>query len=441
MKARPGDDRAAQRERALGWHADHMSDAAPPTGTRRARLWRAAESAGVPLRAILVTVGVVVLVYLAAKVVVRLRDVLLLFVVAGFVALLLNPLVVVLQRVLRRRGIAVTVVTLLAVLAFGGLTTAFGLPLVNAISHFADDLPSYVTKAQHGKGWIGHLAMRYHLQNWVRKNAPKLAGYARDLARPALSLGEGALSLMFSLLTIFVLVILLMLEGPKLRSGLLSLMSEERARRYSQVAREVNRSVTGYMLGDFTTSVIAGVVVLVTLLSLGVPFPELCALWVALVDFLPMIGGALAGIPVVLLATTQGLPAGIITLVVFLVYTQVENHVLNPVVMSRTVRVNPLIVLVSILVGASLGAWIGGIFGGFVAALLAIPAAGAIQVVVREAWRETGSAAPSDQAAEVGSATAGAPGSASAVGGTESKPALPDDKPGVAMASRRSPSA
>ncbi|HYK32893.1 MAG TPA: hypothetical protein VEV63_13075, partial [Streptosporangiaceae bacterium] len=80
---------------------------------------------------------------------------------------------------------------------------------------------------------------------------------------------------------------------------------------------------------------------------------------------------------------------GLITLVVFLAYTQVENHVLNPVVMSRTVRVNPLLVLVSILVGASVGSWIGGIFGGFVAALLAIPTAGAIQVVVREVWRAT----------------------------------------------------
>ena len=102
-------------------------------------------------------------------------------------------------------------------------------------------------------------------------------------------------------------------------------------------------------------------VVYVTLLVTGVPFPFLWALWVALVDFLPMIGGALAGIPTVLFAAAHSLTAGIVTLVVFLVYTQVENHILNPVVMSRTVRVNPLLVLLSILVGASIGSWIGGI--------------------------------------------------------------------------------
>jgi len=343
----------------------------------------------VPLRAILATVAVVVVVYLAGKILDRLRDVILLLVVSGFISLLLNPLVVALQRWLGRRGIAVSVVTLLAVCAFAGLAVAFGYPLVNGISHLADNLPAYVSQAQHGQGWVGRLVTRYHLQKWVVKNAPKLVSYGRDLAHPALSLGEGAVSLVFSLFTIFVLVVLMLLEGPKLRTGLLGLMAPQRAERYSQVAREVNRSVIGFMLGDIATSVIAGLVVFATLLLLGVPFPFLWALWVALVDFLPMIGGALAGIPVVLFALTHSVTAGIVTLVVFVIYTQVEDHVLNPVIMSRTVRINPLLVLVSILVGATLGSWVGGFFGGFVAALLAIPAAGAIQVVVKAIWQST----------------------------------------------------
>jgi len=154
--------------------------------------------------------------------------------------------------------------------------------------------------------------------------------------------------------------------------------------------------------------------VFVTLVVMGVPFPFLWALWVALVDFLPMIGGALAGIPTILFAAAHSLAAGIVTLVVFLVYTQFENHVLNPVVMSRTVRVNPLLVLVSILVGASIGSWVGGIFGAFVAALLAIPCAGAIQVLVREIWQGT---APERVAGIPGPGTTGAasPGTADTV--------------------------
>ncbi len=69
---------------------------------------------------------------------------------------------------------------------------AFGYPLVNGISHLADNLPVYVSNAQHGQGWIGQLVTKYHLQTWVEKNAPKLASYGRDLAQPALSLGAGS---------------------------------------------------------------------------------------------------------------------------------------------------------------------------------------------------------------------------------------------------------
>jgi predicted PurR-regulated permease PerM len=367
-----------------------MADESPPPDTRRARLWRAAEARRIPLRTILVTVAVVAVAFGLANLVYRLRDVLLLIVVAGFIALLLNPLVVALQRwKIRRRGWAVAVVTLWGVLVFLGLTLAFGLPLINALTHFIDSLPSYINKAEHGKDWYGHLVRKYHVQQWIQKNTPKLLGYSKNLAAPALSVGKGALSLSLALLTIFILTVLLLLEGPKLRTGLLSMMAPARAERYTRVAREVNRSVTGYMLGNFLTSIIAGVVVFVALTATGVPFPFLWALWVALVDFLPMIGGALAGIPVILFAATHSLAAGIVTLVVFLVYTQIENHILNPVIMSRTVKVNPLLVLLSILIGASIGSWIGGIFGAFVAALLAIPAAGAVQVLVRELWQAT----------------------------------------------------
>ena len=122
----------------------------------------------------------------------------------------------------------------------------------------------------------------------------------------------------------------------------------------------------------------------VTLTVLSVPYPLLFGLWVALVDFLPTIGGALAGIPTVLFALGHSLSAGIVTAVVFLVYTQTENHLLNPVVMSKTVRVNPLLVFIAVLVGADVGAWLGGNFSAFVGILVAVPIVATIQAVVQE---------------------------------------------------------
>jgi predicted PurR-regulated permease PerM len=333
---------------------------------------------------------VVAAAYLAGKLAYRLRDLILLFFVAGFVALILNPLVVVLQNWrIRRRGWAVAVVTLWGLLVFVGLAAAFGYPLVNGLTHLANVLPSYVHDAERGRGPIGHLVRKYHIQRWITDNEPKLVKIGQDLAKPALNFGKGAFSLLFALFLIFVLVLLLLLEGPKMRATLLRLMPPGRAERYGQIAGEINRAVGGYMLGNIATSLMAGTVVFLTLLLLGVPFALLWALWVALVDFLPMIGGALAGIPVVLFAVAHSLTAGIVTLAVFVIYTQIENHVLDPVVMSRTVKINPLLVLVSILIAAYVGSWIGGTFGAFVAALLAIPAAGTIQVLVREIWLAT----------------------------------------------------
>ena len=367
----------------------------PPPRSRFARLLQAAERRHVPLLTILVTVGVVAATYLAWLLIYRLRNVVLLMLVGGFIALLLNPAVVLVQRRwVARRGGAVAIVTLAALLVFIGLAFAFGYPLVNGTTHLADQLPTYVANAQHGRGWIGHLVTRYHIQNWVQRNTPKLVSFAQSLSKPALTVGKGAVSLLIELFTIFILVLLLLIEAPKMRRWILGQMSPGRRATVTRIAADVNQKVTGYMFGNLLTSLIAGIVVFVTLLILGVPFPLLWGLWVALVDFLPMIGGALAGIPTVLFALTHSLTAGIVTAVVFLVYTQMENHVLNPVVMSKTVQVSSLLIFISILVGASLGSLVGGLFGAFVAALLAIPTAGVLQVLAKEIWQAT--APPSD---------------------------------------------
>ena len=301
------------------------------TTSRRARVLQWADLRSVPLRTVLVTIAIVVAVYLVGKLLYRLRDVVLLMLVGGFIALVLNPLVVALQRWrVPRRGLAVTIVTLWAALLFAGLAVAFGYPLVNSVTHFANDLPGYVNKAEHGKGWIGHLVRKYHIESWVNKNSPKLVSYAQNLSRPALNLGKGAISVIASLAAVFAFVLLLLLEAPKIRMSILAAMSPDRARRYSTIGGEVSRSISGFVVGDVLTSIVAGIVIFVTLAALGVPYALLFGLWVALVDFLPTIGGALAGIPTVLFALGHSLTVGIVTLVVFLLYTFFENHIPQP---------------------------------------------------------------------------------------------------------------
>ena len=358
--------------------------------SRRRRFVRIADGQSVPVLTILFSVFIVAGVYLSGQLIYHLRILLLLGLVGGFIALILNPVVVALQHWrVKRRGAAVAIVTFVALLIFLGLAVLFGYPLINGITHFASALPGYVSRAQHGQGWIGHLFRKYHVESWVRRNSSHLTSLATGLGKPALALGKGALGAVLSLVAVFTFVVLLLIEAPKIRRSLTKLVAPERAKRFRHIGRIVSRSVSGYVLGDMMTSIAAGVVVFVTLLIVGVPYAFLWALWVALVDFLPTIGGALAGVPTVLFAFAHSLAAGIVTMVVFLLYTQIENHILNPIVMSRTVRINPLMVFVAVLIGADLGAWVAGLAGGFVAVLLAVPMAATIQVILREWWRES----------------------------------------------------
>jgi len=326
--------------------------------------------------------------YLGGETLYHLRGIVIWLAMSGFIALILNPLVVTVQcRIAPRRSTAVAIVTVLALLILASLVLACGYPVVTGISQLAGRLPGYVAHAERGQGWVGHLLRRYHAQAWAQRNAPVLMNAAQAFGRSALAAGKGAVSLVVTMTTVFALAVLMLLEGPKLRAGILALMPPGRAARCVAVAAEVRSCVLGYVLGNLLTSAMAGTVVFVTLLIAGVPFAPLWGAWVALVDFLPIIGGALAGIPVILFALGHSVTAGIATLVVFIVYTQIENHVLNPLVMSRTVKISPLLVLVSVLAGYSIGTWVGGLFGGFVAALLAIPSAGAVQVLGKAAWR------------------------------------------------------
>ena len=370
---------------------DKKRESDDDTPTRRSKVLLRAQINDVPLKTILVTIFTIVLVFAISKMLYRLRDVLLLMLVGGFIAILLNPLVLFLQHwKLPRRGMAVFVVTLFAALVFVGLAFAFGYPLVNSMTHLANALPKYINQAEHGKGWVGHLLTKYHVKTWINNNSSKLVSFANSLSKPALSLGKGAVTILFLLLTLFAFVILLLLEGPKLRRSFVSMLSPKKVEWVSRVGSRIGTAALGYMLGNLATSVAAGLTVFATLWVLSVPFAFLWALWVALVDFLPQVGGALAGIPTVLFATIHSLSAGIITGVVFVAYTLIENHVLNPIIMSRTVKINPLTVFVAIIVGAELGSWVGGVFGGFVGVLLAVPGAATIHVLFLEVWNSTG---------------------------------------------------
>jgi predicted PurR-regulated permease PerM len=349
------------------------------------------------LRVLLLTLLVLVLALLAW----RLRVLLLLVVVSGFVAVLVNPFV----RFLIKRGIRRTLAALIVYLLFVIIGAALGFvmlhPLYNSAIHFARVLPKLVRQAQHGRGAFGHLITRLHLASYVDKHAPQLEQAITHLSKPALEVGKSVVSGIVSLVTIAFMSFFIVIEGPAIFRAMLTLISPRRANILRKTADAMASQVTGFMLGDLATSVIAGIVLWVTLLVTGVPFAGVFAIWVALVDFLPLVGGLLAGVPTVGFAFIHSIPAGIVTVIVFLVYQQVEDHILYPIIVSRTVSLNPLLVLLAVLIGAETGEFLGSTFGAIAGAILAVPAAGSLQILAREYLREhrgtadSGPAAPS----------------------------------------------
>jgi predicted PurR-regulated permease PerM len=361
--------------------------------TWRSRFSGSADRRGIPLGTIVVSVATVILLLdINAALILGLwvlRNIVVYIIIAFFFTLLMTPA----TRFLRRHGFshggATLTVFLVGALAVIGLVYLFTEPLVTAAVHFSKQVPSLVTEAKKGHGPLGRLLFRLHLQKYLSEGSAKFGSQITKVLKPAtaFSVGAAAVSTVVTIVTIAVLTFFTMLEAPRMWHGFLGLFQPSTADRLHRVVNESIRSVTGYMLGNAATSVIAGIIVGITLQILGVPFALLLGVFVALVDLLPLVGGLLAGVPVVVIAAIHSVPAGITMLIVFLVYQQVENHVLNPVIMSKTVQLNPFWVLIAVLVGAALGGKVAGGLGTFVGALIGIPVGGAIQVIVRELRR------------------------------------------------------
>jgi len=370
-----------------------LAEEPPATEPRRERLFAAAQAKGVPLRTILTIDAVVIATWVAYRLIGRLREVILWVLIASFIALVLNPAVNFLQRHRFRRAPAIGLVFFAALLAFVGLLLLFGYPLVNSITRFADELPSLTRQVQKGHGHVSHILQRLHLLTWVQQNAPKLQKAAKNLGKPALSIGEGlgkaVVSTIVALTSIAFLSLFILMEAPTIRRGLLGTMRADRREAIEDVAGRVSRQVTQYVAGTVALSVLFGAVILVTMLVLGVPFALLIGLWVALVAMIPLVGGLIAGAPAVFVALLHSVTAAVVLGVVFVVFQLVENHFLYPVVMSRTVRMNPLWVLLAVLIGANLGGVFGSSLGALAGALVAIPVGGAIQVIFKEVWSRT----------------------------------------------------
>jgi predicted PurR-regulated permease PerM len=339
----------------------------------------------VPVRTIVVTIALVLLTGIGIWMAIHLARILAYLLVALFFAVILSPPVNFLEHRLKiRRGIAAMLIFLIGFAALGGMVYAFVRPIVDQSQKFVDDLPSYVDDAKAGRGAIGRLVKKYNVDTWVEENQNRLEDARNSAGKKIPTVLRSVGNAVVALVTVLVLAVLMLLEGPGIQKGLLEFVdvphAPKRRERVRRVATDAARAVTGYMAGNLLISIIAGTATYIFLLIIGVPFREVLALWVAFADLIPLVGATLGAVPAVFVAFLHSPFAGFATIGFFVAYQQFENHVLQVTIMARTVDLNPLAVLVSVLVGVELF--------GILGALLAIPVAGVIQVIARDIYDE-----------------------------------------------------
>ncbi len=338
-------------------------------------------------RATLTVVAVLALLAAAWSV----RNILLLVLVATVLAVGLDPQVRWLQRRRVSRAWAVTIIGLLGV---GFLTLFAWLVIPQAVrqaQELARDFPSYLDRLRTSTGTLGTLEAKYHLSERLQQASSRLP----DLAIGKISsITAGAGSVIVNTLTVVVLTIYFLLGLERGHSAGQRIVAGEHADRNSRILDESLERIGGYVSGNIFISIIAGTLAFLVLEILGVPFAAALAVWVAIADLIPGVGAMLGAVVCVIVALFSSVGDGIAVAVYFIVYQRVENYLILPRVMTKAIDLSAPAVIITLLIGSSLA--------GLAGALIALPIAAALKVIVRELWPRVASPAAA------GSATSGA---------------------------------
>ena len=296
--------------------------------------------------------------------------------IALFLALALDPAVNFFARQMPR-GVAVGVVSLMAMAILALLGLVLGPPLVEQITAFINALPDLVADLTKGHGPLGFLETRYHVVERVREATEgDGSGALTGAASPVLDLVKGVATTVIGAVLIIFLTLFMLLEGPAWRMRLMELVPDKRRGSVARVGAGIYSAVSGFVIGNLLASFLAGLVATIILLVAGVPYAVPLGLFVAIIEVVPYLGPLVATVIMGAVAYTQGSVPGVGVVVSIVIYHMIEGHTLRPIIYGRAVDLSPLIVLIAIILGTE----IAGILG----ALAAIPVAGAIQVILAE---------------------------------------------------------
>ncbi|HUN35101.1 MAG TPA: AI-2E family transporter [Trebonia sp.] len=318
------------------------------------------------------TAGVLTVIALA-ELLLKARSVLILIGLAFFIAAGLDPVVVWLTRHGLRRWMAVVVVLLALLALVGGFIAAAIPPVASQTATLIRDLPHYAQELQNHNSTLGRLNDKYHLQ---QRLSTLLSSKGSELVGGVIGAGQIVISTVSSIVLVGVMTIYFLAGMPATKLFFYRMVPHSRRPRAILLVDEIFTKVGGYVLGNVITSFIAGFGTFLWMLAFGIPYPALLGLLVFLLDLIPVIGSTVGGIIVTLVALTVSLPVAIATLAFYVVYRLAEDYLLVPRIIGRTVRVPALAGMVAIVLG--------GVVMGIIGALIALPVAAAIQLLLEE---------------------------------------------------------
>jgi predicted PurR-regulated permease PerM len=311
------------------------------------------------LRAVLVVLAVVAALFIAY----RLRRVVEAVAISVFVAVALAPAVSWVQRRKVPRPLAILIVYVSLLGGMFGLGLVLVPPIVDGVETFVRDVPSYVTDIRDSES-LRNYDNRYHITAKIRTQSNKLPHFLDDAAGELEVVTVGLFEKLFELVTVLVMAFFILLDGPRWLDVMFRRLPIDHERRARRVANDMGRAVGGYVVGSVGIALAAGLFSFVMMKLLGLPFAVPLSVLMAFTALIPLIGSAI------------GATGLIIWVVAFVIYQQIESHVLGPYVYKRTLALHPLLAIVAVLAGASLL--------GILGALLAIPIAAMIQILIRE---------------------------------------------------------
>jgi predicted PurR-regulated permease PerM len=323
-------------------------------------------------RIIFTTAGFLVLLYLL----VQIRSTLLLLAIAVFFAVALGPAVDFFARGRMPRAAAILLVYVLIFCIFSGVLALIVPPVVNGATDLSRDIPSYVNDLRSNSA-IREFDNKYDLTTKLSEEADKLPDKLGDAAGALQSIAAGVVNAAFQLLTILTMTFFLLLDGKRIANFLITRFGRHREERLRDIAERIYKSTSGYVAGALTITSINGILTFVVLTLLRVPFAVPLAVMMSFFGLIPLVGATIGGVLILIVTLFTDFPSATIIYGIFLIfYQQLENNVLQPFIFKRTVNVPPLVVIVAILAGSSML--------GIVGALVAIPIAAALQIVIKE---------------------------------------------------------